>query len=207
MALWVKELASWRKTHCVDISILFVLASFFFQDFVKKALRWLFQTSSIPSPPSHLPGLVPKSPWRKTLLQMLWRLSAKEALRSGCKLQKGRAHVSLLLIAYKFAVFMLGSFYSCERGFKNSLTCSSRFGRSKGSSSCPIVEWIILNTYVSFVTKLRFIDFTTTLRLTLTHNSRLIRKKHIKCLVVSTWNSAIYGAIKHFPHACLFGYV
>ena len=51
-----------------------------------------------------------------------------------------------------------------------------------------------------------FIDFTT-LRLTLTHNSRLIRKKHIKCPVVSTWNSAIYGAIKHVPHTCLFSYV
>ena len=117
----------------------------------------MFKTSSIPPPPSPFPGLVPKSPWRKTLLQMLWRLSAKKPLRSGCEVQKGRAHVSPLLIAYKFAVFMLGSFYSCERGFKNSLTCSSRFGRSKGSSRCPIVEWIILNTYLSFVTKSRFI--------------------------------------------------
>ena len=29
MARWVKELASWRKTHCVDISIFFLLTSFF----------------------------------------------------------------------------------------------------------------------------------------------------------------------------------
>ena len=183
----------------------FCACKFFFSGFCKEGFKVI--VPDLVNSLSPLPGLVPKSPWKKTLLQMLWRLSAKEALRSGCKLQKGRAHVSLLLIAYKFAVFMLGSFYSCERGFKNSLTCYSRFGQSKGSSSCPIVEWIILNTYVSFVTKSRFIDFTTTLRLTLTHNSQLIRKKHIKCPVVSTWNSAIYGAIKHVPHTCLFGYV
>ena len=75
----------------------------------------------------------------------------------GAKYKKGGAHVSLLLIAYKFAVFTQGSFFSCERGFKISLTCSSRFGRSKGSSRGPIVEWITLNTYVRFVTKSRFI--------------------------------------------------
>ena len=89
MAQWVKELASWRRTHCVDISIFFLLTSFFY-DFLKKALGWLFQTSSIPSPSSPLPGLVPKSSWRKILLQMLWRLSANGALRSGCEVQKGR---------------------------------------------------------------------------------------------------------------------
>ena len=33
--------------------------------------------------PLPLPGLVPKPPWRKTLLKMLWRLSASGALRSG----------------------------------------------------------------------------------------------------------------------------
>ena len=183
----------------------FCACKFFFQDFVKKALRWLFQTSSIPSPPSPIPGLVPKSPWRKTLLQMLWRLSAKEALRSGCKLQKGRAHVSLLLIAYKFAVFMLGSFYSCERGFKNSLTCSSRFGRSKGSSCCPIVEWIILNTYVTFVTKSRFIHLIYRFYYNASVNSHsqlsAYSKETHKCPIVSTWNSAIYGVIKHVPHS------
>ena len=128
----------------------------FFNDFLKKALRWLFQTSSIPSPPSHSPD------WFLNLLEekLFWRCcdgcrQAELFVRE--KRQKGRAHVSLLLIAYKFAVFTQGSFFSCEQGFKISLTCSSRFGRSKGSSRGPIVEWIILNTYVRFVTKSRFI--------------------------------------------------
>ena len=30
---------------------------------------------------------------------------------------------------------------------------------------------------------------------------------HTKCPVASTWNSALYGAIKHVPHICSFGYV
>ena len=51
-------------------------------------------------------------------------------------------------------------------------------------------------------------DFTTTLCLTPTHNSRLIRRKHSqKRPVVSSWNSVICGAIKHVSHTCLFGYV
>ena len=48
-----------------------------------------------------------------------------------------------------------------------------------------------------------FDDFITTFQLTPTHNSRLIRKEtHTQRPVVSTWNSAIYGAIKHVPHTC-----
>ena len=73
-------------------------------DFVKKALRWLFQTSSIPSPPSHSPD------WFLNLLEekLFWRCcdgcrQAELFVRE--KRQKGRAHFSLLLIAYKFAVF------------------------------------------------------------------------------------------------------
>ena len=48
-----------------------------------------------------------------------------------------------------------------------------------------------------------FNDSTTTLRLTPTHSSQLATKEPI----VSTWNNAIYGAMKHVPHTCLFGYV
>ena len=48
-----------------------------------------------------------------------------------------------------------------------------------------------------------FNDSITTLRLTPTHSSQLTTKEP----VVSTWNNAIYGAMKHVPHACLFGYV
>ena len=48
-----------------------------------------------------------------------------------------------------------------------------------------------------------FDDFITTFRLTPTHNSRFIRKEtHTQRTVVSTWNSAIYEAIKHVPHTC-----
>ena len=48
-----------------------------------------------------------------------------------------------------------------------------------------------------------FYDFITTFRLTPTHNSRFIRKEtHTQRPVVSTWNSAIYEAIKHVPHTC-----
>ena len=31
-------------------------------------------------------------------------------------------------------------------------------------------------------------------------------RKNTQRPVVSTWNSAIYGAMKHVPHICLFGY-
>ena len=48
-----------------------------------------------------------------------------------------------------------------------------------------------------------FNDSITTLRLTPTHSSQLTTKEP----VVSTWNNAIYGAMKHVPHARLFGYV
>ena len=33
------------------------------------------------------------------------------------------------------------------------------------------------------------------------------KETHTKQPVVGTWNSAIYGAIKHVSHTCLFGYV
>ena len=33
------------------------------------------------------------------------------------------------------------------------------------------------------------------------------KETHTQLSVVSTWNSAIYGAIKHVSHTCLFGYV
>ena len=39
MARWVKEVASWRKTDCVDISIFFLLTSFFFLGFSKEGFR------------------------------------------------------------------------------------------------------------------------------------------------------------------------
>ena len=45
------------------------------------------------------------------------------------------------------------------------------------------------------------------LQLTPTHNSRLIRRKHTQLPVVSTWNSAIYGMLKHVLHTGLLSYV
>ena len=113
----------------------------------------MLQTSSIPSPPLRSPD------WFLNLLEEKLSYRCCDGCRQtelfvrGAKYKKGGAQVSLLLTAYKFAVFTQGSFFSCERGFKISLTCSSRFGRSKRSSRGPIVEWIILNTYIRFVTK------------------------------------------------------
>ena len=53
-----------------------------------------------------------------------------------------------------------------------------------------------------------FTWFNDLLQLTPTHSSRLVRKEtHAHLPVVSILNSAIYGAIKHVPRTCLFGYV
>ena len=45
------------------------------------------------------------------------------------------------------------------------------------------------------------------LQLTPTHNPQLIRRKHTQRPVVSMWNSAVYGMIKHVPHTCVLSYV
>ena len=79
---------------------------------------------------------------------MLWRLSASGHLRSGCKVHKGRANVSLLLSAYKPEVITLGGLLLLEVRFHKQFNLLSQIdSQSKGSSPAAFILWIILGIW------------------------------------------------------------
>ena len=80
--------------------------------------------------------------------------------------------------------------------------------RSQGSFSCrkrgkAVPRFLINSRFIQLFSRFYYNALVNS------HSQLSVYSKdtHSKRPVVSTWNSAIYGVIKHVPHICLFGYV
>ena len=87
----------------------------------------------------------------------------------------------------------LGSNRGIEFNFKQTFELSAPFVEIRPAKSVENVQKLAYSRFISWF------DFAITLQLTLSHNSH---KKNTSRLLVSTWNSTIYGAIRHVLHTC-----
>ena len=108
------------------------------------------------------------------------------------------------------AVFLRRKLHNVMRIYSTLLTENVTIHVGNGFIVRQTVEYVKKLYHVSLWTHDLFAwfnNFAPMLRLTPTHNSRLVRRKHTEGPVVSTWNSTIHGTIKHVPHTCLPSYV